>query len=256
MLNKTTQYLNPRNVKLALLAVMVMTLLYLVLVQGCRNVSADRGERAIEGIDLTAQQAESMTQTTEDVSVLIEDTITSPAPAPVSEDAIATPGAQRPEISTEATQAWYVTRIDELTRRWTPRYEAAIRDIDTFESRFNTAASRLTEYFDQQSDLTDSIANPSLRSELVIRDQQERNAYGRWLRDGELMVLQALKIREELTDMDTVLRKQQLTASMLSEFSQISSIPASAQSLHASLGSFRSQSDQLASDLSDRVFTE
>ena len=200
-----------------------------------------------------------MTQTTEDVSVLIEDTIAAPDLTPISRDVIATPGAQRPEISTEATEAtqtWYVARIDELRRRWTPRYEAAIRDIDTFESRFNTAASRLTEYFDQQSSLTDSIANPSLRSELETRDQQERDAYGRWLRDGELMVLQAIKIREELTDMDTVLRKQQLTASMLSEFSQLNSIPASAQSLHASLGSFRSQSDQLARDLSERVFTE
>lgn len=58
----------------------------------------------------------------------------------------------------------------------------------------------------------------------------------------------------ELDDMDIIIRKQQLTISMLSQYTRESSIPSSAESLHASLSEFRLQSDKLARDLSTDVF--
>ena len=246
-----------QHMKLALCGIAVLILMYLVLVEGYRNISADRGERAAEGIQLTSKQAEDMTQTAADVSVLIEDTVVSPeSSSQPSNEVSSTSNPDRQDSATERTQAWYATRIEELSRRWSPRYEAAILDIDTFEHRFRTASSRLEEYFDQQSTLTDSISNRVLRAELQTRDQEEREAYGRWLVEGERMVSQAIQMRNDLTDMDTVIRKQQLTVSMLNQFSQVNSIPTSARSLHASLDTFRLQSNQLARDLSREVFSE
>ena len=86
------------------------------------------------------------------------------------------------------------------------------------------------------------------------RDAEERDAYERWTVEGSRLLNRALAMGRDLDDMDVVIRKQQLTISMLSQYTSESSIPSSAKSLHASLSEFRLQSDELARDLSIDVF--
>ena len=243
------------KVKACICVMAVLVLTYVVFVQGWQNVSAQRGARAAEGIKMTSEQAGDMSRTTGAVGTLIA-TAAAPSPSP-------TPSNSSPpesDFSSEDAQshledsAWYVVRIEDISGRWEPAYSAAKADIKRFKHRFRTAEDRLSEYFDEQRELTGSVSDSALRAELRLRDSEERRAYTRWTEEGRKLLSRALAIERELDDMDVVIRKQQLTVSMLSEYSRASSIPRSAQSLHRALGEFRLQSDELASDLSTRVF--
>ena len=241
--------MTPRMAKAGICTAAVFGLLYLVFVVGGQNVEADRANRATEGIEETSEQAQDMTKTADAVSTLIEDTVADVSPPESSTDTAAV-------VTGPRSDEWYVQRVEDLTNRWGPRYAAAIADIDTFESRFMTTMDRLAEYFDKQSKITATVNDHTLRTELENRDQEERAAYARWIDDGQRMLNQARNMRADLDDMDAVLRKQRLTVDMLSEYSKVRSIPNSVNSLHASLGDFRRQSDQLAQDLSSQVFSE
>ena len=243
------------KVKAVVCVTAVLVLAYFVFVQGWQNVSAQRWARAAEGIRMTSEQAGDMSETTSAVGTLIA---TAAAPSsstpssnpPPSEGGFSSEGA-KPHLE---NSAWYVVRIEDISGRWEPAYSAAKADIERFEHRFRTAEDRLSEYFDEQRELTASVSDSALRAELRLRDSEERRAYTRWTEDGRKLLNRALAIERELDDMNVVIRKQQLTVSMLSEYSRASSIPSSAQSLHRALGEFRLQSDELASHLSTRVF--
>ena len=241
----------PLVAKMIVCAIAFGALIYVVFVQGAQNVDADRGERAAEGIELTSEQAEAMTETASLVSDLIEEaSIDESDSQPVG----TAPSAQGSNVTT-TIDAWYVRRIDNLMSRWGPRYSAAVDDIAKFEHRFYTTQDRLEEYFRQQADLTQSINDLSLRAELQNRDYEERQAYSRWMNQAHSILAQALRMRKDLDDMDAVIRKQQLTVSMLTEFHELGVIPNSVRSLHESLSVFRQQSDELARDLSSQIFS-
>ena len=157
-------------------------------------------------------------------------------------------------VMTPATAAWYTKRAQLLMERWGPRYDAAVRDITAFEHRFKTAESRLQEYFDEQTALTESVNDPVLREQLGRRDMVERETYALWTAEGWTLLAQAQAMRRDLDDMNAVILKQELTVSMLNEYSMMSSIPTSVASLHESLSGFREQSDQLAHDLNEQIF--
>ncbi len=240
------------KVKVVICVVAILTLAYVVFVQGWQNASASRGARASEAIRLTSEQAGDMSQASSAVGTLIAD-----AARPSSNSYPTLSGERRSAqdlLSDTATGTWYVSRIETLSARWTPAYLAAKSDIERFEHRFRTSEDRLNEYFEEQSRLTGSVNDPSLVAELRHRDSEEREAYARWMEEGGKLLDRALAIGRELDDMDVVIRKQQLTANMLSQYTRASSIPGSAQSLHRALGEFRMQSDELARDLSIHVF--
>ena len=240
------------KIKAAICAVAILALAYVVFVQGGQDVTAERGARAAEGIRMTSVQAEDMSTTASAVSTLIEDAAGSP-PLRSQAKADVTPGSQDTRDNTDP-DAWYTRRIETLVDRWEPGYSAAKADIEKFEHRFSTTQDRLREYFDEQGELTESVNDPMLRTELERRDEEEREAYMRWTMEGWQLLDRARVMGRELDDMDVVIRKQQLTVTMLSEYTTGSSIPSSAESLYASLSEFRVQSDQLASDLSTHVF--
>ena len=252
----------PWMVKAGISVMAILALGYVVLVQGARNVDANRGVRAAEGIELTSEQATDMTETANSVSALIED-----AAIDVSSDLSLSTGTE-PSIVTEPetkgidvseapakSDAWYVRRIEELMDRWGPRYTAAVDDIVKFEHRFETTEVRLHEYFQQQAELTESVNDPNLRAELRNRDSEEQAAYSRWMAEGRRILAEAQAMRRDLDDMNAAIQKQQLTVSMLAEYSKLGAIPNSVRSLHASLSAFRQQSDELARDLSSQVFS-
>ena len=243
------------RVKASICVMAVLVIVYVVFVQGWQNVSAQRGARAAEGIRMTSEQADDMSRTTGAVGTLITTAAAPSSPARSPDPSLSTGGLSSKEARPPLEDStWYVVRIEDISGRWGPAYSAAKADIERFEHRFRTAEDRLGEYFDEQRELTVSVNDPALRSELRRRDSEERSAYARWTEEGRKLLDRALAIERELDDMDVVIRKQELTVSMLSEYSRASSIPSSAQSLHRALGEFRLQSDELASDLSTRVF--
>ena len=121
----------PWMVKAGISVMAILALGYVVLVQGARNVDANRGVRAAEGIELTSEQATDMTETANSVSALIEDAAID-VPSDLSLSTGATPTAQESEASAKS-DAWYVRRIEDLMDRWGPRYTAAVDDIVKFE---------------------------------------------------------------------------------------------------------------------------
>lgn len=271
MRNGFMYLVSSKKVKALSIAVILMVVTYAIFVQGHESVKADRGLRAAEGIEYTSMQAQDMTVTAEQVGDLIE-SVTAPAgldtPQAVPTRRVPRPSnnievvgdsdtvAARSSGISEETAAYYSMRVETLLAEWAPRYEAATRDIDTFEQRFETAEDRLQEYFDEQSSLTDSVNDPVLREQLRARDVAERGAYKHWLEQGMELLVQAQSMRRDLNDMNAVIRKQQLTVTMLSDYSMMTTIPASVQSLHDSLEGFRSQSDELASDLTREFFNQ
>ena len=240
------------KIKAAICAAAVLVLAYLVFVQGAQEVTANRGARAAEGIRMTSVQAEEMSGTASAVGTLIKDAAWSADQPPHVAGRVTPDPQDRREGSSE--DVWYVRRIESLVEHWEPRYSAARYDIDRFEHRFRTTQERLREYFSEQGDLTASVHDPYLRAELRRRDSEELEAYDRWTVEGKELLIKALAMRRELDDMDTVIRKQLLTVSMLSEYTAEVSIPASAESLYQSLNEFRNLSDELAGDLSTHVF--
>ena len=246
------QKLNPRMVKAAVCVLAILGVGYWVFVQGSQSVEAHRGARAAEGIEQTSEKAEDMTQTADAVSMLIEDTSVDLSSTPPSAENL-TPTVQDPQASVEL-EPWYARRVEDLVNRWGPRYAASIDDINKFEHRFKTTEDRLAEYFEKQSQITESVNDPNLRAELLNRDLEEREAYSRWMAEGRELLARAQAMRRDLDDMDAVIRKQQLTVSMLSEYGRSSTIPNSVKSLHASLSDFRRQSNELAEDLSTQIF--
>ena len=245
--------ITPRLAKAGICIILVLALGYVVFVQGARNVDANRGVRAAEGIELTSEQATDMTETADSVSALIEDAAIDVSADP-SPSTGATPSAQGSEASA-TSDAWYVRRIEDLMNRWGPRYAAAVDDIVKFEHRFKTTEDRLHEYFQQQAELTESVNDPKLRAELQNRDNEEQAAYSRWMAEGSRILAEAQAMHRDLDDMNAAIQKQQLTVSMLAEYSKLGAIPSSVRSLHASLSAFRQQSDELARDLSSQVFS-
>ena len=243
---------NPMIIKVSICAISVLALVYIVLFQGGHDAVEAKGARAAEGIQKTSQQAEDMSHTASRVSNLIEGAAVHQAHSLASGVDISTD--PNTDGAPDTADAWYVQRLEELVERWGPDYAAARADIDRFEHRFRTSRDRLREYFDEQAGLTEDVNDPELRAELHRRDEEERAAYQRWTTEGRNLLNRALAMRSELDDMDIVIRKQQLTVSMLSQYTRESSIPRSAENLYRSLGEFRMQSDALAMDLSTRVF--
>ena len=243
---------NPAVIKASMCAVAVLALVYIVLFQGRQDAVASKGAMAAEGIQMTSQQAEHMSRTASRVGDLIEGAVEHPTHSPATgmDTRIGVDFAEVPETP----DAWYVQRLEALVESWGPGYAQAKADIDRFEHRFRTSEDRLREYFDEQTVLTEGVNDQNLRTELQRRDEDERAAYRRWTTEGRKLLDRALAMRNELDDMDIVIRKQQLTVSMLSQYTRESSIPKSAESLYRSLGEFRLQSDALATDLSTRVF--
>ena len=248
------QMFNPVAVKAAVCAVAILGVGYWVFVQGSQNVEAHKGVRAAEGIEQTSEKAEDMTAAADAVSGLIEDTALGLSPDSPSTAGL-TPTARDGPASVE-TETWYVRRVENLVNRWGPRYAAAIDDIIKFEHRFETTEDRLEEYFREQSRLTESVNDLNLRAELLSRDLEEREAYARWMEEGRDLLTRARAMRVGLDDMDAVIRKQQLTVNMLNEYGRANTIPNSVKSLHVSLADFRRQSDELAEDLSEQIFSQ
>ena len=143
------------KVKASICVMAVLVLAYVVFVQGWQNVSAQRGARAAEGIRMTSEQAGDMSETTGAVGTLI-----ATAAAPSSSTSTSNPSLSAGGFSSEGAKphlensAWYVVRIEDISGRWEPAYSAAKADIERFEHRFRTAEDRLSEYFDEQRELT------------------------------------------------------------------------------------------------------
>ena len=246
-------WLRSTQFKVGVCAVIVVVLLYAVFIMGRQSVDASRGTRAAEGIQHTSEQVEVVTRSADAVAELLDETSPEVSPEPVSstDGTLTSVGTQ-----TQASDTVYVQRLEDLKSRWEPRYTAAIDDIERLEHRFSTATDRLEEYFAQQSELTQAINDLNLRAQLQQRDSEERAAYGRWMANGTTLLAEVQAMRQDLDDMNTVILKQELTVNMLSEYGAMREIPASVKTLYESLSVFRQQSDQLAGDLSGRVFSQ
>ncbi len=246
-------WLRSTQFKVGVCALIAVVLLYAVFIVGRQSVDASRGTRAVEGIQRTSEQMEVVTRSADAVAELLDETSPDSPTEPTS-SGDSTPTSV--DTQAQSSDTVYVQRLEDLKGRWEPRYTAAIEDIERLEHRFSTATDRLEEYFAKQSGLTQDINDSSLRAQLQQRDSEERAAYGRWMANGTVLLTEVHAMRQDLDDMNTVILKQELTVNMLGEYGAMREIPASVKALYDSLDDFRQQSDQLASDLSSRVFSQ
>lgn len=194
-------------------------------------------EAAVSAIERTSESVEAAQSSTDNVGrVLTANTGEQPA--------------------TDSTEPEYKVQIDELYGRWEPAYERAMSDLDDFEESFAEAVAKVDGYLDEQRALTDSINDPILRMEQERYDRIEREAVQRWVANGGALSAEVANIKRELEDRHAILTKLSLRGEFLAENSALYQVPESAMQLHASLGSFKIESDRLATQLQQDIFSK
>ena len=150
----------------------------------------------------------------------------------------------------------YKVQIDALYERWEPAYEQAMSDLENFDESFAQAIERVGEYLVEQRELTESISDSILRAEQDRHDRIEREAVQRWIENGAALSLEVANVKRELEDVHAILTKLSLRGAFLAENSALYQIPESALQLHSSLGSFKAESDELAAQLQETIFSQ
>ncbi len=140
-ITKSDRFSRPAKLKAVICVVAILALAYMVFVQGWQNASANRGARAAEAIKLTSEQAGDMSHTSSAVGTLIAGAVHPSSTSYLIHSG--TRSSSKAPLPDTAAGTWYVTRIENLSDRWSPAYLAAKADIERFEHRFRTTEDRL-----------------------------------------------------------------------------------------------------------------
>ena len=148
----------------------------------------------------------------------------------------------------------YVSSVEELRDAWTPRYFKVSRDHSKFLSRIENARQRAVLYFDNQSRLTSTIIDESLRSSFENRDSEEYGAFQAWEERVDEIAASAAAMMDDFRDMDTIIQKQIMSA----RFAELSEqffveVPQSLMRLNEDLEAFSQQSESLYEVFGDSV---
>ena len=148
----------------------------------------------------------------------------------------------------------YVRSVEELRDAWTPRYLKISRDHSKFLSRIENARQRAVLYFDNQSRLTSTIIDESLRSSFENRDSEEYGAFQAWEGRVDEIAASATAMMDDFRDMDTIIQKQIMSA----RFAELSEqffveVPQSLMRLNEDLEEFSQQSESLYEVFGDSV---
>ena len=148
----------------------------------------------------------------------------------------------------------YVRSVEDLRDAWTPKYRKVSEDHSKFISRIENARQRALLYFDNQSRLTSTIVDPSLRSSFEHRDGEEHAAFQAWEARVNEIGASASAMMDDFSDMDTIIQKQIMSA----RFAELSEqffveVPQSLIRLNEDLEQFRLQSESLYEVFGDSV---
>ena len=140
-----------------------------------------------------------------------------------------------------------ITSMQELLDRWTPRYERAKLAYSKFDAAIRAAEQQAEAYFAEQRALTARYHDDARRAEREAGDEAEYSLYVEWRDRAHQVRSSAKAVVERLDDMDTDLKKLQLTTELAEAFdaSAFKDVPSEIADLGTELSEFQIASDNI-----------
>ena len=138
-----------------------------------------------------------------------------------------------------------ITSISVLLSEWTPRYNMAKSAYTRFDAAIISAEARAEDYFISQRLLTERYHDPEKRELAEERDDADYDLYQQWRDQAHTVRDNARKILERLDDMDTDLKKLELTAEFSFDTGAFREVPLAITSLDDELEQFQAASENI-----------
>ena len=141
-----------------------------------------------------------------------------------------------------------ITSIAVLIDEWTPRYDNARITYQKFDAAIIAAEQRAEAYFSVQRALTERYHNPESRARAQANDDADFALYLKWRDRAHTVRAEALEIMNRLSDMDTDLRKLDLSSDFSGfsyEAGGFSEVPSDIRDLGDALTQFQIASETI-----------
>ena len=133
----------------------------------------------------------------------------------------------------------------DLREAWEPLYVQAHKDYKVLNTRIELAKSTSTDYFAQQSALTDNINDPDLLKRMRQSDLREQEIFDAWVAKADDIAALAYDVMRDMEDVDTYIAKTNLSAHFAALQSATGSLPISLGQLELQLEDFVTATDEL-----------
>ncbi|MDE2940225.1 MAG: hypothetical protein OXR67_15120 [Chloroflexota bacterium] len=140
-----------------------------------------------------------------------------------------------------------VTDINLLLEQWSPRYQRAQVAYQKFDSSIQAAELRAEAYFASQKALTMRYHDEARKARAKAEDDADYELYSQWQDRAHMARDNALAIIHRLDDMETDLRKLELSTEMSFDASRFNDVPQEIKKLEDELIDFQIASDNIRS---------
>ena len=131
-----------------------------------------------------------------------------------------------------------IQALPELVAEWTPRYAEAQDAYRRFDAAIVLAEDQARGYFAAQSALTDRFNDLQQKAAARRQDEADQQLYRVWRQRAHETRDNARRILLRLEDMDTTLRKLELTSEFVFDATRFSDMPAALTDLEGELEQF------------------
>ena len=149
------------------------------------------------------------------------------------------------DAGTFVNQAAEISGISELIGEWAPRYALARTAYVKFYSAITAAEERAEAYFASQRALTEKYNDPDKRARAQAYDEEDYAFYGEWRDQARRAHTHAQEIMNRLDDMDTDLKKLELSSEFSFDGGAFNEVPMSITLLDEELEQFRIASENI-----------
>lgn len=143
------------------------------------------------------------------------------------------------------TEVAAITSISALLAEWTPKYNSARSAYTRFDAAIVAAEARAEDYFASQRLLTERYHDPERRASAEQRDESDYALYEQWRGQAHSARDNAWNILKRLDDMDTDLRKLELTSEFSFDSGKFREVPLAITSLDDELEQFQAASENI-----------
>ena len=138
-----------------------------------------------------------------------------------------------------------VRDISALLKAWAPKYEAALLAYRKFDAAIIAAEQSAAGYFAAQRALTERYKSKELKAKAEAVDEEDFKLYERWKDRAHSVRDEALTIVDRLSDMETDLRKLELSAEFTFDAGGFDEVPSEIAALGEELAQFQLASENI-----------
>ena len=140
------------------------------------------------------------------------------------------------------TEVAKIADISALISEWTPRYDRAQSAFMRFDASIDAVEERAEAYFASQRALTDGYHDPERKTQAQAEDEADYTVYTQWLDRAYSVRARAREITHRLEDMNTDLRKLELSSEFSFDSGRFEAVPSEILALDDELAQFKTAS--------------